>query len=192
MSTEFPEIVPLGVLHDRNRIFTGTYLKLDRLDVRLPDGRVAVREVVCVPHAVAVLPVDSFGSVHLVRQFRPAIGRTIIEIPAGLIDQGETPEDAAFRECEEETGYRPRSLRKLIFYAHAEGYSNGFITAYVGTDLVFTGKDNPDSTEIIDRIEMSFEDLLTAVSAGEIVDSKTILSTVLTRDLIADGVVSIE
>ena len=187
MSKTYDSNVPLGTIAERTRIFTGNYLKLDRVDVCLPDTRIAAREIVCVRHAVAVLPMDSNGRVHLVRQYRPAIDRTIVEIPAGLIDSDETPEEAAARECEEETGYRPRYLRKLIYYAHAEGYSTGFITAYAGTDLVFTGIDNPDSTEILDRIEMSFDALLAAISSGDIVDSKTILSTVLTRDLISGG-----
>ena len=181
------EDTPLGCIEDRERIFTGNYLKLVRLNVRLPDGRDAGREIVCVRNAVAVLPMDVGKRVHLVRQYRPAIDRTIVEIPAGLIDPGETAETAALRECEEETGYRPKRLRRLIYYAHAEGYSTGFITAFLGTGLVFTGIDNPDSTEIIDRIEMSFNELLDAIASGEIVDSKTILSAVLTRELISSG-----
>ncbi len=111
----------------RKTLFKGCYLTLERLDIRLPNGEKAIREVVRVRDAAAVLPVDEKGQVHLVRQRRPAIGRTIVEVPAGLLDQGESAEEAAVRECEEETGYRPRQLIRLLTYAHAEGYSTGFI-----------------------------------------------------------------
>jgi ADP-ribose pyrophosphatase len=166
----------------RQRVFEGVYLKLDSLRVRLPDGQSAIREVVLIRNAVAVLPLGQNNCVHLVRQHRPAIGTTLIEIPAGLINAGETPEAAARRECEEETGYRPERLKKLITYAHAEGYSTGFVTLFVGTGLVHTGNLHLDSTEFVEQVSMPFEDLRDMVKRNEILDSKTILCTVLWAD----------
>ena len=105
----------------RRRIFKGKYIKLDSLRIRLPDGRIGEREIVSVRDAVGVLPVDADGRVHLVRQSRPAVSRILTEIPAGLIDEGETPEEAARRECEEETGLRPGSRRDYGFRSGLSG-----------------------------------------------------------------------
>ncbi|OGJ94168.1 MAG: hypothetical protein A2487_07730 [Candidatus Raymondbacteria bacterium RifOxyC12_full_50_8] len=166
----------------RERPFTGSYLSLERLTITLPDGKRALREIVRVRDAVAVLPIDNHGIVHLVRQHRPAIGRTILEIPAGVIDKKETPAACARRECAEETGFRPRRLRKLLTYAHAEGYSTGFITLFAGTDLVNTGSLKLDKTEFVEQVSMPFKKLLWLVQRKEIIDSKTILCALLVAD----------
>lgn len=168
----------------REPLFHGKYLHLERLDVRLPDDRPGEREIVRVRDAVAVLPLDDEGNVHLVRQHRPAIERTLVEIPAGLLDGDESPSDAAVRECEEETGYRPGHLRELITYAHAEGYSTGFVTLFLGTELEYTGKTSLDATEFVESVCMPFDELFNMVQENQILDSKTILGTLLTERLI--------
>jgi ADP-ribose pyrophosphatase len=171
----------------RERVFKGGYLSLDRLTVRLPDGRTAQREVVAVQDAVAILPVDPEGRVRLVRQHRPAIGRTILEAPAGLIQTGEDAAEAAKRECEEETGVRPAEARRLITYAHAEGYSTGFITLFLGTGLEETGPPRPDATEFVEPVDLPFAELKEMVRKGEIVDSKTILCVLLSEPFVVPG-----
>jgi ADP-ribose pyrophosphatase len=163
----------------RNTLYSGTYLALDRLEIQLPDKRSAQREVVRVNDAVAVLPIDSDGNAHLVRQNRPAIDRILMEIPAGVLDEGESPEQAAIRECEEEIGLKPGRLLQLLTYAHAEGYSTGMITLYVGLDLQPAGPAELDATEFLERTELPFEDLVRRVKCNEIQDSKTIISTLL-------------
>jgi ADP-ribose pyrophosphatase len=171
----------------REELFSGIYLRLERLTVRLPDGRTAEREVVSVRDAVAVLPVDAEGSVRLVRQHRPAIGRTLLEVPAGLIQPGEDPEEAARRECGEETGVRPARLRRLITYAHAEGYSTGFITLFLGTGLGETRPLRLDETEFVEPVSVPFDRLAGMARAGEIVDSKTILCVLLSENAMREG-----
>ena len=168
---------------NRELVFQGNYLNLEKLDIRLPDGRIGKREIVRVGDAVAVLPLDEKGNVHLVRQHRPAIRRTILEIPAGIIDENEAPEDAASRECEEETGYRPAKLKALITYAHAEGYSSGFITLFFGTELEYTGNIHLDASEYVEPVSMPFGELLKMVKDNQFIDSKTILSTLLSEKL---------
>ena len=162
-------------------LFKGKYLELGKLDVEFPDGRVGLREVVRVRDSVTIFPVDQDGTVHLVRQHRPAIGRTIIEAPAGLLDDVETDERAAIRECEEETGYLPHKLEKLLTYAHAEGYSTGFMTLFLATDLKHTGQIKLDSTEFLEPAAIPFAELVKMVENNEIIDSKTILSTLLVK-----------
>jgi ADP-ribose pyrophosphatase len=171
----------------RRELFRGGYLRLEELAIRLPDGRPARREVVTVRDAVAVLPVDAGGRVHLVRQHRAAIGRTILEVPAGVIEPGEAPLEAARRECEEEIGLRPHRLVPLISYAHAEGYSTGFITLYVGLDLEPVESPGLDATEVVERVVLPFAELRDKVRSNEIVDSKTILTTLLWEQRLASG-----
>lgn len=163
----------------RIRIFEGKYLHLDRLRVRLPDQSETDREVVVVRDAVAILPLEPDGTVHLIRQHRPAIGKTLIEVPAGLLDEKETPAEAARRECEEETGYRPGALIPLITYAHAEGYSTGFVTLFLGRDLIHTGQLRLDRTEFIEPVTMSLSELIGLIKSQQIFDSKTILCALL-------------
>ncbi len=163
----------------RTRLFEGKYLHLERLRVRLPDQSETDREVVLVRDAVAVLPLERDGTVHLIRQHRPAIGKTLIEVPAGLLDENESPLKAAQRECEEETGYRPGTLIPLITYAHAEGYSTGFVTLYLGKDLIHTGQIRLDRTEFIEPVTLSLSELIGLIKDQKIFDSKTILCGLL-------------
>ena len=169
---------------NRIKVFDGKYLQVDRLIVSLPDGRRVERETVTVRDSVAVLPMEADRFVHLVRQHRPAIGKTILEVPAGLIDPGESKEEAAVRECEEETGYRPGALRELITYAHAEGYSTGFMTLFLGTNLKQIGHVRPDPNEFIESVTMPFDELLGLVHSNQIFDSKTILCVLLSGKIL--------
>jgi len=173
------------VIRRKEKIFEGHYLRLERFHVLLPDGTHGHREVVGVKNAVAVLPVDDAGVVRLVRQYRPAIDRQILEIPAGIIDGEETEAEAARRECEEETGYRPRHLKKLITYASAVGYSTGFITLFLGTGLEYTGNIHLDPTEFLESFSLTFDRLMDKVFRNEIIDSKTIVCMLLARDALS-------
>lgn len=165
---------------DRKRLYSGSYLNLDRLTITLPDKKKAFREIVKVRNAVAVLPVDENGIAYLVRQHRPAIRKTIVEVPAGVVDgPGESQVRCARRECEEETGIIPRKLIKLVTYSHAEGYSTGFITLFLGLNLKHTGRINLDQTEFVQQVRMPYIRLLNMVRHNQIIDSKTMLSAIL-------------
>ncbi|OGS33752.1 MAG: hypothetical protein A2293_14465 [Elusimicrobia bacterium RIFOXYB2_FULL_49_7] len=169
----------------RETCFTGSYLKLERLHIELPDGRHGTREIVRVKDAVAVLPVDQNGIVHLIRQHRPAIGRTILEVPAGVVDSTDASLEAcAARECEEETGIVPGKLVKLLTYAHAEGYSTGFITLFLATDITPTGQTKLDESEYVEQAAFPFAEAERKVQDGDIIDSKTILCLLLSKSRI--------
>ena len=169
---------------DKERVFTGGYLAVDKLSIKLPDGRTGHREVVQVRNSVAVLPVDGEGNAHLVRQHRPAIGKTIEEVPAGVLDRGEQPEACAVRECEEETGLKPGRVIPLLTYSHAEGYSTGFITLYLGLDLKKTGNIDLDPTEFVEQVSLPYRVLLENCRKGRVIDSKTILCTLYAQSFL--------
>lgn len=172
---------------NEEKIYQGVYLNLKRLDIVLPNGNRGIREIVEVGNASAIFAVDDQMNVLMVRQSRPAINKTGLEIPAGLIDENETEEDAVRRECEEETGYRPRKIRRLIRYAHAEGYSTGYITLYLGIGLEHTGHIQLDDSEYLEPVLVPFDEVLEMVRENRVSDSKTILGVALCKQFIRDG-----
>ena len=157
-------------------VYNGKYVQAEERIVRLPDGREAVREIVRPPDAVGVLPIEADGTVHLVRQYRQAIGQVTLEIPAGIIDPGESKEETGRRECEEETGVRPGKMEWLFKYYHSVGFSTGNIEIFLGTDLIRTDSDHEEDGEFLERVRMPFDELYRLAVTGQIVDSKTILA----------------
>jgi ADP-ribose pyrophosphatase len=168
-------------------VYQGHYLRAEERTVRLPDGREATREVVVPPNAVGVLPVTDTGTVYLVRQYRTAIERPILEIPAGILEPGEDPAQTARRECAEEIGLAPSRLDPLFGYYHSVGFSTGRIEVFLGRDLQPAPHAHPDGTEFLEVVTMPFVDLLDRVHRGEIVDSKTLLATLWYRTFLSHG-----
>jgi ADP-ribose pyrophosphatase len=169
------------------RVFDGDYLRLERRLVRLPDGLPAPREIVVVQDAVAALPLRRDGTAYFVRQYRPAIGRDLLEVPAGLLDPGEEREDAVRRELREEIGMAPRELRHLLTYYHAEGYSTGVLHLYLAWGLEDAGGPAPDEGEFLELVALPFEEAYARVLAGEFNDSKSLLSILYTERLVRTG-----
>ncbi len=157
-------------------VYKGKYVIAEERIVQLPDGREAVREIVRPPDAVGVIPIEGDGTVHLVRQYRQAIGQVILEIPAGIINHGESKEETGRRECEEETGVRPVRMEWLFRYYHSVGFSTGNIEVYLGTELAKDSSLLPDDGEFIERVRMPFDELYRLAVTGQIVDSKTMLA----------------
>ena len=162
-------------------VYEGRYLRAEERTVRLPDGRVGRREIVVPPDAVGVLPLADDGTVYLVRQYRTALQRAILEIPAGILEPGEAPDETARRECAEEIGLRPARLDPLFGYYHSVGFSTGRIHVFLGRDLRPDPHARPDGTENIEVVTMPFDDLVELVRRGEIVDSKTLLAVMWYR-----------
>ena len=155
-------------------VYVGRYLSAEQQTVVLPDGRHATRDIVRPPDAVAVVPIDDAGRIHLVRQYRPAIRRAIYEIPAGIIDPGERPATTARRECEEEIGLRPRHLFKLTTFYSAVGFSTGSIQLFLAQGLV-VGTAHRDTTEFLQVHSIPFELAHRWVLTNKIMDAKSII-----------------
>src|SRR5947209_2381816 len=98
---------------ERETAWEGKLITVQKETVRLPDGRTTVREIVVHPEVVAILPVTDDGRLVLVRQYRKAAERVLLEFPAGGVDDGETAEEAVRREMIEETGYRVADVERL-------------------------------------------------------------------------------
>lgn len=172
------EIQPDELLSSET-VFHGHLIDLRKDTVRLPNGKGAEREVVVHPEVVAMLPVLDDGRLVLVRQYREAVGEILLEVPAGGIDGGETPEEAARREMKEETGYAVGSMDLLSTFYSSPGFCTEKMYLY-GLHGLTPG----DATEENDQIEvvlMTPEEAWDAVERGEVADAKSILALALHR-----------
>lgn len=160
------------------RSFEGRLVKVDSVDIGLPNGHKTQHEVIRHPGAVCVIALDDQGRVLIVRQYRTALERVTIEVPAGKIDPGEDPEDAVRRELAEETGYAAGQIRRLASIAVAVGYSDEIIHLYMATDLT-PGSAHPDDDEFVVAEWVSIESLIDSVLDGRIEDSKTVIAALI-------------
>ena len=144
-------------------------------EVLLEDGSLTRRIKIDHPEASAILPFISDQEIIMVRQFRYALGRETLEIPAGKVDPGEGPEECIRRELLEETGYEAEEIRFVCTYAPAIGYSNEMIHLYTGHGLRRIGE-RLDKREISSVERLSLERVRGMIGKGLIVDGKTLLS----------------
>jgi ADP-ribose pyrophosphatase len=122
------------LLISRERLYDGrlVHLRVDR--IRLPSGRETTREVIEHPGASVILPVTRDGRIWFVRQTRYAIDRELLELPAGLIDPGETPLETARRELREEVGLVPGTIEEIASLVPSAGYSNEEVHVFLARD----------------------------------------------------------
>ncbi|MDT8440119.1 MAG: NUDIX hydrolase [Desulfuromonadales bacterium] len=156
----------------RRPVFAGRVFDVGIEEHLLPNGRRAEFEVVHHVGGAAVLPRLDDGRLLLIRQFRPAVGAMVYEIPAGRIDPGEAPRDCARRELEEETGYRAGRIESLGGMLSAVGYCDEYVALFFADSLQKTRQAlEPD--EIVELAPMTLDAALDKLLAGEIADSKT-------------------
>jgi ADP-ribose pyrophosphatase len=136
-------------------------------------GHEYVRETVQHPGAVVILPVLDDGRVCLIRNYRVAVDRTLIELPAGTLEPGEEPAVTARRELEEETGYQAGRIEPLTQFFMSPGILNERMHAYLATGLT-KGPAHPEAGEEIERLLVSWDEALRMTLSGEIQDAKTI------------------
>jgi ADP-ribose pyrophosphatase len=155
------------------RIYQGRAVSLRVDTVRLPSGRETTREVVEHEECVAVVAVDDRDNVLLVKQYRQPVEKELLEIVAGGIDPGESPEDAVRREMREETGFLPKKVQRLGGFYSAPGYSNEYLYLYLATDLTH----NPlraEDTESISLVRLPLNQIPELIASGAIADAKSI------------------
>jgi ADP-ribose diphosphatase len=157
-------------------VYTGRVISVEVDRKRFPNGTEHEVTIVRHPAAVVVLPLEADGRVVLIKQFRPAIDRELWEVPAGSLDEGESPEHAAIRECEEETGRVPQQVERLGAWYPAPGYCDELLIFFRGTGLREPAPGSrrpPDEDEYITAQPFAVAEALAMVARGEIVDLKT-------------------
>lgn len=159
--------------NENDRVLAGARFDVYALGYPRRDGGMTRREVVVPADAVVVVPILDDGRVVLIRNERFAVGKTLLELPAGTLEDGEEPAICAGRELTEETGYVAQRIEPLTSFYTSPGFCTERMHAYVAQGLTFEGQ-SLDETERIELAPMAFDAALSAVRHGDIVDAKTI------------------
>lgn len=162
----------------KKEIFSGRIVSLSIEEHQLPDGRLADFEIVRHPGGAAVLPVLPDGRIVMMSQFRPAVGKMVLEIPAGRLEPGEAPEECVCRELQEEVGYECGRLEKLGKMFTAVGFCDEVIHLFAAYDLTPVER-APEPDEYIEVFTVSMTEALAMVREGRIADGKTQLALLL-------------
>ena len=156
------------------RVFEGALLKVNRDEVRLPNGKISIREYITHPGAVVVMAFLDNGNLLFERQFRYPLRQVFLELPAGKIDCGEDILSTAQRELLEETGYVASDWRYIGRMHPCIGYADERIEIFSAHGLHLAGEKQLDHNEFLDVLEISPAQAKRAVWEGEITDAKTI------------------
>ncbi len=166
---------------DSEIIYKGAILNLRKDKVEVLNGT-SYREIIEHNGGAVILAMKDDGTVVMVKQYRKAQDRIMLEVPAGKIDLGEEPEVAAKRELKEETGYTAKNIRLLTEMMPTPGYSEEILYIYLATGLI-AGETDFDENEAIDIIEYSINDLSNMVMSGEIQDGKSQVAILMAKNL---------
>jgi len=161
-----------------NRLYSGRVIQVDHDSVQFPDGSTGLLEMVRHPGACAVVPfvdppTDQDPRVLLIRQFRHAADGFILEVPAGTLGPGETPDHCARRELAEETGCTAAVLRRLTTVFTTPGFTDEQIHLYIATGLA-RGELHHDEDEFLSVHEFRWSEIGRMIRSGEIRDAKTL------------------
>lgn len=161
-------------------MFKGKVFSVDHDEVRMPNGRTVIVDVVRHSKSVVLVPVPEPGRVTLIRQFRYAVNAFLWELPAGSVDEGETPEEAARRECHEEIGLVPSTVVRLSAMYPTPGYCDEEMIFFRVSGL--EKSDEPahvDEDEDIEARTVDLRDAREMIRRGEITDMKTLVGLTL-------------
>ncbi len=154
-------------------VYEGRAVKLRVDTVQMAGGRKTTREIVEHSDCVAIIAIDAGDNLLLVEQYRKAVGKELLEIPAGGIDPGEDPATAVRRELREETGYLPRKVERLGGFYSAPGYCTEYLHLYLATDLI-PNQLHAEDTANISLIRVPVGQISSLIASGSICDAKSL------------------
>jgi ADP-ribose pyrophosphatase len=159
-------------------IYRGRVVNLRVDTVRLPNGGLTRREIVEHPNSVCVVPLDDQGRVLLVRQYRKPAERTLLEVPAGGVEEGEEPDGCVQRELQEETGYSAEHIQHIASFWTTPGFCTELMHTYLATGLK-PGTLKQEADEDIQLVRVPLRDVPGLIRRGEIQDAKSIASLLM-------------
>ena len=159
-------------------IFDGRIAKGHKVGVRMPDGQVVQRDLICYPGAAVVLPVLPDGSIVLIRNYRFAVNENLLELPCGMLEGGEGPADCAARELAEETGSKAGKIEKLGQFYTGPGTTDEVMYSFLALDLT-DGQQNLETYEQITVEIFSGAEVRRMIADGTIHDGKTVATLAL-------------
>jgi len=158
-------------------VFKGKVFSVDRDTVKMPNDRTVTVDVVRHAKSVVLVPVPEPGKLILIRQYRYAVNAHLWELPAGSVDEGETPDQAARRECHEEIGLVPATIVRLAAMYPTPGYCDEEMVFFRLSGLETSGEQRHlDEDEDIEAKTFALRDVREMVRRGEIVDMKTVVA----------------
>ena len=173
---------------DSSIIFSGKVFEVIRRSIQYPDGRIAKFDLIEHIGAVTILPIDDQGNVYFVRQYRPAVGGMLLEIPAGTLEEGEAPEVCAQREIQEEVGMAAKNLELIGEFFLVPGYSTEYQYIYLATDLSPSKlPGDPDEYLFVEKLPL--KQVMQMIREGQIKDGKTLAAFALAWPLLEQFVV---
>jgi len=164
----------------RERIFSGRKVALEVHHIRAPDGREMTREVVRHGGSVAILAFPEPGRVLLEKNWRYALGREMLELPAGTLDGDEDPRACAVRELAEETGWRAGRLEPLLVIHPSPGVLSERLEIFLAEDLA-PGEAEREPGEQIENVLVSLDEAYQMIRDGRITDAKTVAALLFWR-----------
>jgi len=156
------------------KIFSGRILNLKEVIVKLPNGKTSKRELISHPGAAAIIPILPGNKIIFVKQYRKAIEKVLLEIPAGTLEKNENPINCAKRELIEETGFKAKKIKKILDFYPAAGYTSERIHIFKATGLSHVGS-NTEADEFIKIEILSKKQIKKLYQERKIVDSKTLI-----------------
>lgn len=168
--------------------YKGRVITLQVDEVLLPNGKTSNREIVKHPGAVAVMAITEDKKIILVEQYRKALERSIVEIPAGKIEPGELPEVTARRELEEETGYTTKKLKYIQSFATSPGFADEIIHLYFAENIEkMTEKADLDEDEFVELLYVSIQEMELLIKNMQIYDAKTAFAYLWLKDYLKEA-----
>jgi ADP-ribose pyrophosphatase len=164
----------------REKQYRGHVFDVARVHVRLPNGREREYDLVEHGDSVSVVPVDNRGNILFVSQHRLGSGGDLLELPAGVLDPGESPLASAQRELREETGMAAREIKELGGFYLAPGYTDEFMTVFLATDL-YNSPLEADEDEFLNLKALPIEEAYQKARNHELRDGKTLASLLLAQ-----------
>lgn len=156
------------------RVFEGRALTIDEATIEMPNGRRSTREIVRHRGAAVILGQRPDGAFVLIRQYRRSIEQTLLEVVAGCLEEGESSEEGARREMEEESGYSVETLEKIGVIVPCPGYSEEHLHLYYAKLSQEPRAQRPDFDENLEPVVMTDDEIDAALDSGELIDGKSI------------------
>lgn len=162
----------------RDKVYSGRAFEVEKVLLELPNKKQSYYDLVDHKDSISVLPIDKNGDVWFVRQYRLGSESQLLELPAGVIEDGEAPEICAMREIQEEIGMAAEKLTLLGDFYLVPGYSNEHMYTFLATDL-YPSSLNPDSDEFLQVEKLAYHEVLEMVKNRSIKDGKTLATLAL-------------